>query len=391
MRQYDYIIAGGGCAGLSLAFQLNKTELRNRSILIIDRGPKVENDRTWCFWSNEATDFESIVKKQWRNVIFAGQDFIKNIPLLSYSYKLIRGIDFYNFTQSELRQNPNIEWVYGEIENVKDVSDGAVVRVNGQDFMGNWLFNSVFDFKNLQQDKSRYFYQLQHFKGWIIHTEKPQFDPEQMHLMDYRTPQLNSSRFFYVLPFDEHKALIEYTIFSEALLEKHQYDGYLKTFIAETLKIDSYTIEEVEFGVIPMTNHPLKKSGGQHIINIGTLGGQVKASTGYAFQRIQEESKQIVENLLAKDTPFYSTSILKKRFTLYDTLLLHILQYNGGLIKVIFTELFKRNKVKNVFLFLGEKTTILQEIRIFFSLPSAPFLKALFKVYIKKPILSLFK
>ena len=47
---YQYIIAGGGMAGLSLAFYLNQSTLKNQSILIIDREIKSANDHTWCFW-----------------------------------------------------------------------------------------------------------------------------------------------------------------------------------------------------------------------------------------------------------------------------------------------------------------------------------------------------
>ena len=40
MQRFDYIIAGGGLAGLSLAYQLNQTILKEKSILIIDKNPK---------------------------------------------------------------------------------------------------------------------------------------------------------------------------------------------------------------------------------------------------------------------------------------------------------------------------------------------------------------
>jgi glycine/D-amino acid oxidase-like deaminating enzyme len=56
---FDYIIAGGGLAGLSLAFYLNESEhLRGKKVLIIDRDAKRRNDRTWCFWEREPGAFE---------------------------------------------------------------------------------------------------------------------------------------------------------------------------------------------------------------------------------------------------------------------------------------------------------------------------------------------
>ena len=53
MQSFDFIIAGGGAAGLSLAYQLIHSPLRDRTILIVDKGAKNQNDRTWAFWTAE--------------------------------------------------------------------------------------------------------------------------------------------------------------------------------------------------------------------------------------------------------------------------------------------------------------------------------------------------
>ena len=53
-KQFDYIIVGAGCAGLSLAMHMMKSSAFTQSqILIIDKAPKQVNDRTWCFWEQE--------------------------------------------------------------------------------------------------------------------------------------------------------------------------------------------------------------------------------------------------------------------------------------------------------------------------------------------------
>ena len=49
MKQFDYIIAGAGAAGLTLAYLLMEYEDREKSILIIDKDSKSTNDRTWSF------------------------------------------------------------------------------------------------------------------------------------------------------------------------------------------------------------------------------------------------------------------------------------------------------------------------------------------------------
>jgi hypothetical protein len=60
--QYDYIIAGAGCAGLSLAVHMiHSGKFPDKKILFIDKHPKKFNDRTWCFWENQPTIFDPIV------------------------------------------------------------------------------------------------------------------------------------------------------------------------------------------------------------------------------------------------------------------------------------------------------------------------------------------
>ncbi|HPE33329.1 MAG TPA: NAD(P)-binding protein [Bacteroidales bacterium] len=49
MKKYDLIIAGGGAAGLSLAFYLSRSVLNKLQVLIIDKDRKDKNYRTWGF------------------------------------------------------------------------------------------------------------------------------------------------------------------------------------------------------------------------------------------------------------------------------------------------------------------------------------------------------
>ncbi|MFZ9662091.1 MAG: lycopene cyclase family protein, partial [Chitinophagaceae bacterium] len=75
-NQYDYIIAGTGCAGLSLAVALSDAGLtRGKKILLIDREQKIKHDRTWCFWEKEDGRFDEIVFRKWNAVNFHGLDY----------------------------------------------------------------------------------------------------------------------------------------------------------------------------------------------------------------------------------------------------------------------------------------------------------------------------
>ena len=65
MKEFDYIIVGGGCAGLSLAFELEIHEkLRDKTLAIIEPRDRYIRDKTWSFWKITAHNFDDCVKKK---------------------------------------------------------------------------------------------------------------------------------------------------------------------------------------------------------------------------------------------------------------------------------------------------------------------------------------
>ncbi|MEO6639084.1 MAG: lycopene cyclase family protein, partial [Ginsengibacter sp.] len=234
-----------------------------------------------------------------------------------------------------------------------------------------YIFNSIYLAEKPQQGK---YYLLQHFKGWIIETDENFFDPYKATLMDFRMGQGHGTTFVYVLPLSETKALVEYTLFTENLLAKSEYDDAVREYVKTFLKLSKYNITDEEFGVIPMTNatFPGYKNG---MYYIGTAGGQTKASTGYTFRFIQKQADTIVKELL-KNKISIKLEQPGKRFYFYDSTLLHILSKNLLAGKVIFSTLFKKNRASTVLRFLDNETTILEEIKLLNSLPKKIFAKA---------------
>ncbi len=380
MKSYDYIIAGGGCAGLSLAYYLSQSKLANAKVLIIDREEKIHNDRTWCFWTNQPTTFDAIVHKEWQTLSFTNAQRSQQHNLKKGAYKLIRSADFYHFTQNAIRSYPNFEWLQAAVSLVSEDEESPFVIADGVTYRARWVFNSCFDWQNWQRQAEGHRFLLQHFRGWVIKTPMPAFDANVATLMDFRTEQLGNTRFFYVLPFSPNEALVEYTIFSKRLESRESYEQELKHYIKNQLQIEKYEIAETEQGVIPMADMPLPKQAGQRIIYIGTLGGAVKPTTGYAFLRIQQQTQQLLKCLERTGAPFISLPA-KRRFRFYDQLLLDIIEQDGDRVQEIFTCLFQNNEITTILKFLDEATVIRQEASIFAKLPFSPFLQALVRLY----------
>jgi lycopene beta-cyclase len=349
---------------------IHSGKFSRKKILLIDKGPKNANDRTWCFWQKENSLFEDLVCKKWEKLWFHGVGFSKEIAITPYQYKMIRGIDFYDYCLSTIGRQSNFDILFGNVEKIFSQQKSGVV-VNGQTIYAEFIFNSIV-FEKPVPGKNEYWL-LQHFKGWFIETAENCFNETVATLMDFRIDQKHGSEFCYVLPLNSRQALVEYTVFSSELLQQNQYDDMLEFYINSFLKIPSYKILEKEFGVIPMTNHKFP-SYYNHIIHIGTAGGQTKGSSGYTFNFIQKHSKAIVDSLITTSKPFVEQP--SGRFNFYDSVLLQILKKETLPGRQIFTDLFRNNPVDKVFKFLDNETSLAEEWKIISSLPMFPFLKA---------------
>ncbi len=376
MKHYDYIIAGGGGAGLSLVYHLLQTRLSQKSILIIDRDEKQANDRTWCFWEAGAGPFEDIVHHRWQHVYFHGEDYSKLLDLDPFRYKMIRSGDFYRYIRSSAAAHPNVTWLTAEVQSVGENATGAQVETSEGTFTADWVFNSLRD-PNERQSVDGHIYLLQHFKGWVIQTPEDFFDPQQATLMDFRIEQHSECRFFYVLPTDARTALVEFTLFSSELLPNQVYEEELKDYLHRFLSLDNYTIKHEEFGIIPMTNHPYPSQRSAHVINLGTVGGMTKPSTGYTFQRMQQDSEQLVGSMLRSGKPARHPKRWDQRFSLYDSTLLEVMRKNQYPVKEIFTDIFRKNPTERVLRFLSEETTFVEEIRVANSVKKGDFIQGM--------------
>jgi len=370
---YDYIITGSGCAGLSLAMHLiSSGKFSDKKILIIDKDAKQKNDRTWCFWEKEAGLFQAIVYKEWNLLLVQAPSFSKELAIKPYTYKLIRGIDFYTYCMEQIKKHPNITFLQAGVENIISTEEETVVVADGKRLHCRFVFNSIlFTKPSLAKGD---IWMLQHFKGWFIKSSAAIFDPAVATIMDFNADQKEGTTFFYLLPFSPTSALVEYTLFSEKILPDDAYENALKQYVEALPGIEEYTISEKEFGVIPMTNHRFIKTD-KSIVHIGTAGGQTKGSSGYTFRFIQKQVAAIVKSLEETGHPF-TVKKGSKRFSFYDSVLLNVLKEKKVTGREVFTTLFQKNDPESVLRFLDNESTLAEEISIISSLPKPPFMQA---------------
>lgn len=370
-------------AGLSLAYYLKNSKLAGKSVLIIEPQKKNSNDRTWAFWERGENTFENILLRKWNIVELIDAFGHKQLlDMGGYQYKILRAKDFYEFVIGELQKHEGIEWLKDSVANITDNTDGATVETTaGEVFKASLVFDSTYQL-NLTHIHNHNL--LQHFKGYIIKTAEASFNPDVPVLMNFNIDQKADCRFIYILPFDARTALVEYTIFSETLLQPEAYDATLKDYLNNSLKLSDYQILEEEFGVIPMSDVETTERPSPLVVRIGTAGGYTNPATGYTFTNTQRKLKKLVENLETKGAPKIEESIYDNRFRLYASVLLNVLEQKRHSAADIFATLYRKNPPARVFSFLDGHTTLWEELKIMNTVPKGKFIAATFDVISRK-------
>ena len=354
MKEFDYIIVGGGCAGLSLAYELEINEkLKNKTLAIIEPRAEYKKDKTWSFWKVAAHNFDDCVKKNWENFSVNIPKKTNHLECKIYPYQSIDSGLFYEKINNKLKENDNISFF-------KDISE-----INSKN---SFVFNSVpsvkKDYRNLWQ----------HFCGVEIETQNNFFDDEIFNLMDFDCDQRESVHFFYTLPYTKTKALIETTWLSKMNDDSQKdYDTQIKDYIENHLNLKNYKIIYKEEGAIPLFYPTYEKE--KNKINIGTAGGMTRLSTGYTFLNIQEHSKYICQNI--ENISNAKKFEISKKYQFLDDIFLRVLDKNPELMPNIFFKMFKTSP-KTVIKFLSNKSNFLEDLFIVLKMPKLTFIKALF-------------
>ncbi len=354
MKDFDYIIIGGGCGGLSLAYELDiNKKLKDKTLAIVEPRDEYKRDKTWSFWKVTDHNFDDCVIKSWNN--FSINSKLGSLEIINkeYPYQTIDSGLFYKKVLNQLKQNKNIQF----FKNTDQIN-----------LNNSFIFNSIPSKENYQTNL------WQHFKGIEIETLKDIFDDEIFNLMDFDCDQRDNVHFFYTLPFKKNRALIETTWLSKMDGKSlNDYDIQLEKYIKETLKIKNYKINYQEEGAIPLF-YPLNKTD-KNKINIGSAGGMTRLSTGYTFLNIQDHSKYITNNIeKIQNTKAYH---IGKKYEFLDNIFLNVLKNNPDKMPKIFLNMFKAPS-KTVIKFLSNKSNIFDDLGIILKMPKWIFIKNIF-------------
>ncbi|TAF95087.1 MAG: hypothetical protein EAZ32_13880 [Cytophagia bacterium] len=375
-KPFDMAFIGAGCSSLQLMHQMASADNWHEQQVALFSHEQPQH-RSWCFWSDKPHPLQFLVEKSWQNISFVSNGLSVTQNIAPYQYHYISGAGFFNYFQGQFLENhPNVTAIQAHISAVQNNESTAAFTVhNGtQQWAAKQVFNSLPP--KIKKTPDHVCLQ-QHFKGWFLQTDTDAFDEDTVTMMDFSIEQHNDVRFVYILPFSKREALVEITVFSEHTYADAVYDEVFENYMDTRFSHVNYTIQNTEKASIPMTNAPFSRFGNTGEVLLGAAAGMVKATTGYAFNRISKDSLGLHHDL--KQQRKLRLANTQGRFRFYDNLLLGILAESPQRGKEIFEALFSKMSIPTILKFLDEDTTLAEEMLIFSKLPFWPFLAQVFK------------
>jgi len=353
MKEYDFVIIGGGCAGLSLAYELDiHNKLNDKTLAIVETREEYKRDKTWSFWRVNEHNFNDCIKKSWKQFSIKTNSETKVIKCDQFPYESIDSGLFYNKINTRLKKNKNIKFF-------KDINDLNTSK--------SFIFNSL---PTVNEDNDNNLWQL--FHGVEIETREDCFNESTVNLMDFNCEQRDGVHFFYVLPFSKNRAMIESTWLSKKNDSLKDYESQIKIYLND-LGIKDYKINYREEGAIPLF-YPINRKENNKI-NIGTAGGMTRLSTGYTFLNIQEHSKYIRMNI--DNINEVNRFQIKKKYYFFDKIFMKVLDRYPEIMPKLFYNLFGIFN-NSVIKFLSNKSNFIDDIVVIFKMPKWIFIKSLF-------------
>ena len=367
----DVIIAGAGLSGLSLAVGLLDAGMPDDArILLVDPRETLSGaDRTWCFFDLVPHAFESAITHRWNQwrVRNGAEEVVRSAPGIAYCR--IPGERFYDLALERLAAaGRRVEIVLGvTVDNLDsrgahvDVHTGAgVLRARlAMDSRPPALTRANDDGKDVRL--------LQHFRGRVLRSTEPVFEVDTATLMDFDVSQEHGIHFIYVLPFDAHTALVESTFFTGRLLPDAVYESAIESWLARRRPGVVFETISHESGVIPMTTEPFDAWPSPRVVRIGTAGGHVKPSSGYAFlavQRFVRDFAPRVVSALRAGGCAEPPAARSPRTTALDTIFLSYLRSCPERAPDTFYRLFERVPPAVLARFLSDEGTLADDLTV---------------------------
>lgn len=286
-NNYDVIILGGGLSGGLLSYRLKQLQ-PNLDFLLIEKGDTLGGDHTWCFHKNDVAEddfnwLSPLIVKSWDQHEVKFPNYSR---MINSSYHAMKSARFHEVLFQALKNHLLLG------TSVKKASENEVI-LHDETVLQAKLVIDARGLRSIQDIHTAY----QKFIGLELELETPH-GKNFVTLMDTLCDQTNGYRFFYVLPWDDTKLLIEDTYYHESgkLDDKQIEKDILDYANRQGWKVKNILHKEKGVLPIPLTMN-FDQSSQSTLPTIGLRGKIFNPTTGYSVPYAVRTA-----NLLAKNT-----------------------------------------------------------------------------------------
>jgi lycopene beta-cyclase len=272
---FDVALVGAGLQNslIALALLAERPELR---LLLVERDAQPGGIHTWCFHAADLPDgalrfVEPLIEFHWPGYDVQFPDLRRQLssPYAGFSAERLRQVLTQRFAQCPQAQL----WTACEVTEVQpqalQLADGR--RIHAQ---------LVIDARGPAREQPASGYQK--FVGHELRLAAPH-GLSRPTVMDATVPQIDGFRFFYVLPLDDTRLLVEDTRFSDHPGLDH---AAIRAEIQTYCEAKGFEVAELlreEDGVLPMPWRGEAPDVRHAPLRAGYAGGWMHPATGYSF------------------------------------------------------------------------------------------------------------
>lgn len=387
---YDIVFVGAGLSGVSLAARLAALPHPPR-MLLVDPRHEFVRDRTWCYWQVHENPFDAAITNRWHNWTVRTATAGTTCRDARAPYVRIPADRLHQIAAEKLTGSPQIEFLRGVfVESIEEHADRTALHLSdGRRIESSWVFDS-----RPPQNENTPWRQI--FRGLELHSPEAKLDTSTVTLMDFQSAGPEGIRFFYVLPVDAQTALVEDTWLVPPDKPPTFSDDEILSYAAKNLCPANWQIRHREEGNLPMDSSqsvssalfahgpspsrsrgtPVTVEKNQRVIPWGTAAGAVRASSGYAFSRIQAASQRMAAAWQRSGRPDPAAVHGSPLLDWMDRVFLRAMTNQPERVPEFFFRLFNRVPPDALIRFLESEPRPTDILHVMRALPIGPFLRA---------------
>lgn len=361
---------------MSLAVRLAALGQACPRVAVVEKRPRYEHDRTWSGWRGSGSRRPHQARRDWNEVVVTAGGRSVRVDCAAMPYQSIDSGTFYAEAEAGIRANDRLRLLLGEpVTDPPARLDGVWrVRTTARELVSP----AVVDTRPGLQGGARPPRLWQSFSGVEVECPMGTFDPARAVLMDFMDEPGLPVAFLYLLPYSSSRALVEATVFSPRKLDEGALAPMLARLLAKVSPAETPRVVHREHHAIPMGLDAIDSFPMEGYVRVGLEAGAARASTGYAFQRIQRWADEAVECIAhgRRVRPLAADPWIVRRM---DDLFLRVLARAPERAPELFLRLFSRRDPRPVLRFLNDEARPLDYLAVMRALPAGLFLREVFR------------